>query len=295
MASLRGPLALFALAVTTAACAALIGIEDTTDEQATGPQLPDSGGRNDVDAEQPVDDDAAIPEEPAPDEDAGTYADVVDIDAPVTTCAETGLVARWKLDEKTGTVATDCSGNKLHGVITKGTWESNGADGGAVRFDGNGWVGFANPSLLRITGALTITLWLRYDQTTTTTAYVFGKTSNPATNGYRLGIIDTASQLAFATPSSASNFNVVGGNVPLSKWQHVASVFDPGNKTEVYLNGTRANVHSNAPSAMVASSAEARIGARFDGLYGMHGAVYDVRVYSRALSATEISALSKQR
>jgi hypothetical protein len=212
----------------------------------------------------------------------------------VTTCAETGLVARWKLDEKTGTIASDCSGNKLHGVITKGTWESNGVDGGALRFDGNGWVGFANPALLRITGALTISLWLRYDQTTTTTAYVVGKTSNPGTNGWRLGIIDSSSQLAFATASSASNFNAVGGNVSLAKWHHVASVFDPGNKSEVYLDGTRVGVHTNAPSAMVSSNAEARIGARFDGLYGMHGAVYDVRIYSRVLTSTEIAALAKR-
>ena len=65
-------------------------------------------------------------------------------------------------------------------------------------------------------------------------------------------------------------------------------------KREVYLNGTRGGVHSGAPSALVASNAEARIGARFDGLYGMNGAVYDVRVYSRALTATEIGALAKR-
>jgi hypothetical protein len=266
MRSLRGPLGVLLLA--TASCA---------------------------EAAAPAEEDGAVPEELPALEDAGTLADVANIDAQVTSCAETNLLARWKLDEATGNVVNDCSGNKLHGIVTNGTWETNnGRDGGALRFAGNGWVGFANPALLRITGALTITLWLRDDKSTSTTAYLVGKTSDPGQNGYRLGVLGPQNQLAFATPSSSTNFNVVGGSLTIGKWQHVAAVFVPGNRTEVYIDGTRVGVKNGAPSALVASNAEARIGARFDGLYGMNGAVNDVRVYGRALSGTEISALSKQ-
>jgi hypothetical protein len=278
-------------------CASVIGIEDTTDE-VLGPERDGSITADDVViGDGPIStegDDAASSTEVPVVEDAATLADVETIDARVPTCAEAGLVARWKIDEGTGTIVTDCSGNALHGVATNGTWTSNGADGGALKFSGNGWVGFANPALLRITGAFTISLWIRADTNATGTEYIFGKTSDPAQNGYRLGLIDSPRQLALATPSSASYFNVVGGTVPIGSWRHVAAVYRPSVATELYLSGTKVGTHTSAPSALVASNAEARLAARKDGLYGFNGAISDVRVYDRALSASEITALAQR-
>jgi len=281
------------LTFAAAGCASLVGIESTHDDPASPLSTPDSG---DTDSPAPPDDDdgSSSVETPAA-EDAGMLADVSSIDAPVTmTCAETGLVARWKIDEGAGNVVADCSGNALHGVVTNGTWTSNGADGGALVFKGDGWVGFANPALLRITGAFTLSLWVRVDAGTTSTEYVLGKTSDPAKNGYRLGLLGSSLEMALATPSSSSNFNAVGGSVPLGSWHHLAAVYAPSTASEVWYDGARVGQHTSAPASLVASNAEARIGARFDGQYGLHGAVSDVRVYGRALDAAEISALAKR-
>jgi hypothetical protein len=291
-----GRLVFAALVIAAAGCASVIGIEDTVDE----PRVPsgsdgsvDTGTSVDEDGSSQEDDGSSSTEVPVVDDDASTLADVGTIDAQVTTCAETGLVARWKIDEGAGTVVTDCSGNALHGVVTNGTWTSNGADGGALKFNGNGWVGFASPALLKLTGAFTVSLWLRADRTVSDTEYVFGKTTDPAKNGYRLGII-SPQQLALATPSSATNFNVVGGSMPVGTWRHVAAVYRPSSATELYVNGAKVGNHSGAPAALVASNAEARLAARVDGKYGLSGAISDVRVYSRALGAAEITALSKR-
>jgi hypothetical protein len=275
-------------------CASVLGIEDTTDEAVAPERDATVDGRvTDEDGPSFLEDDGSSSTEVPVVEDAATLADVGTIDAQVTTCAETGLVARWKIDEGAGTVVLDCSGNNLHGVVTNGTWTSNGADGGALSFTGNGWVGFANPALLRITGAFTISLWLRSDRNVADTEYVFGKTSDPAQNGYRLGILGSQ-QLALATASSASNFNVVGGSMPVGSWRHVAAVYRPSSATELWVSGTKVGNHSSAPSALVASNAEARLAARVDGKYGLAGAISDVRVYGRALGATEITALASR-
>jgi hypothetical protein len=281
--------------IAAAGCASIIGIEETVDEPIglPGPDGSVDTGPGVDDAAAPQDDDGSSSTEVPVVEDAATLADVATIDATVTTCAESGLVARWKLDEGTGTVVTDCSGNALHGVITNGTWTSNGADGGALKFNGNGWVGFANPALLKLTGAFTISLWVRADRTVSNTEYLFGKTTDPAKNGYRLGII-SPQQLALATPSSATNFNVVGGSMPVGSWRHVAAVYRPSTAIELYVNGAKIGTHDGAPAALVASNAEARLAARVDGNYGLSGAIGDVRIYSRALGAAEIGALAQR-
>lgn len=278
--------------LAVAGCASIIGIEQTTDEPTSPPDR-DATIEPDVGVDGSGEDDGSSSTEIPVAEDASSFADVETIDAQVPTCAESGLVAHWKIDEGTGVVVTDCSGNKLHGVITNGTWTSNGADGGALKFTGNGWVGFANPALLKLTGAFTLSLWVRSDRTVTNTEYLFGKTSDPAKNGYRLGIIGQQ-QLALATPSSASNFNVVGGAMTVGSWKHVAAVFRPPTASELYINGTKVGNNNDTPTTLVASNAEARLAARVDGEYGFSGAISDVRVYSRALSATEITALSKR-
>lgn len=274
-------------------CASIIGIEDTTDE--TGAPGPDGSiDRTPTDDDGSQGDDGSSSNE-LPVEDASTLADVSAIDAPVTNCAETGLVARWKTNEGTGPIVADCSGNALHGLATNATWTSNGADGGALKFNGASWIGFANPALLRITGAMTISLWLRAERNTVETEYLFGKTSDATKNGYRLALLgNSPKKVVFATASSASNFNTTGGNVPLDSWLHVAAVYRPSAVSELFMNGTKVGDENNSPSALVASNAEARLGARVDGLYGFTGAISDVRVYSRALSATEISALAQR-
>ena len=191
--------------IAAAGCASIIGIEDTTDEATSKPDR-DATIEPDVTVDGTIpegDDGSTSVEEPVV-EDASTLADVTEIDAAIPTCAENGLVALWKIDEGSGTVVADCSGNKLHGVVTKGTWTSNGADGGALAFAGNGWVGFANPSLLRITGAMTISLWMRADKDTSATEYVFGKTSDPATNGYRLGLLGSSPRQVHGATSPRS-------------------------------------------------------------------------------------------
>lgn len=282
--------------VAAAGCASILGIEDTVDDVTPGGDgSVDTGDPGNPGDDGSTKDDGSSSTEVPVDPDASMQADVANIDAAVTmTCPENGLVARWKLDEIVDTnKVLDCSGNGLHGEVTNGTLTSNGADGGALKFSGNGRVGFANPALLRLTAAFTVSMWLRPDRNVANTEYVFGKTTDPAKNGYRLGII-TNQQLALATPSSSSNFNVVGGNLTVGVWRHVAAVYRPGDKTELFVNGTKVGNANDAPAALIPSNAEARLAARVDNQYGFSGAISDVRVYSRALSAAEITALAQR-
>lgn len=280
--------------LTAVGCASILGIEDTTDEATSTPDR-DATVDTVVPGEDAsiLQDDGSSSNEIPVDEDASTFADVETIDAQVTTCAENGLVARWKIDEGNATVVADCSGNKLHGIATNGTWTSNGADGGALKFTGTGWVGFGNPALLRITGAYTLSMWVRSDSNTVETEYLFGKTSSPADNGYRIALLGhNPNEVVMATASSANYFNVTGGNVPAGSWRHIVGIYRPSGTNELYMNGTKIGSAGGAPATLIASNVEARLGARFNGANGFNGAISDVRVYNRVLSAAEITALA---
>ena len=68
-------------------------------------------------------------------------------------------------------------------------------------------------------------------------------------------------------------------------------MFEPGKRSEVFISGNKAGGRtSSVPAALVATNAEARVSSRYDGAYGFTGAVSDVRIYNRALSAGEIAA-----
>lgn len=85
-----------------------------------------------------------------------------------TSDVTSGLVARWKFDESSGTTAADSSGNSLTGTLTNGpVWNpNNGYLNGALTFDGsNDYVTVADPgtgSVLDFAGgsSMTITAWV---------------------------------------------------------------------------------------------------------------------------------------
>src|SRR5439155_1316141 len=93
---MRVRVALAIVSFGTVSCGAnLFSASDTADASHAA----DAGDSGDAGELRPVEEVQAV-------DDGGTYADVVSIDAPfVTSCAESGLVARWKLDEGAGSIA----------------------------------------------------------------------------------------------------------------------------------------------------------------------------------------------
>lgn len=244
-----------------------------------------------------------VDDEP-PAADSGSYADVVGIEAAVPSCAENGLVARWKLDEGTGVIVGDCSGNGNHGLVQgQGPWIPDAGamstSHSALGFDGTTWVGFGNQPKFDFDGAFTVTAWVRGDASIADTLYVVGKTKNPADEGgWRLGFRGSRAVtfgMAFAGAESGACY-ASGGSLPAGKWGHVAGVFRPGQGIEAYADGVLVEAETacvNGATKSLRSIAEVRIGARSDDAFGFLGAIDDVRIYARDLSGAELAALAK--
>lgn len=86
--------------------------------------------------------------------------------APTPTSGVANLVAYWRLDESSGTVASDATGNGHTGTVSGATWQPSGGHlTGALSFDGvNDSVAVTATTDLNITDYLTVAGWFKTSQ-----------------------------------------------------------------------------------------------------------------------------------
>lgn len=223
---------------------------------------------------------------------------------------ETGLVGWWKLDETTGTVAADSSGNGRNGTVS-GAASWNGGDGftfsgganssgNAITLPNNLLAGLEDVTIdfdVWVDPSLTSGNWFMYNFGNAATypngtGYLF--TTNDSSNRLR----STIAENGFATEQSASR----PGRVPTGQWRHITYSIDGGTPAapgtaKVYDDGvlvaTNADLTTNPallgePDGTTTRNVLGR--SAYSGDLSFKGRLRDFRVYSRALSAAEASA-----
>jgi hypothetical protein len=197
-----------------------------------------------------------------------------------------GLVAAYGFNEGSGTTTADASGNANTGTTSNTTWTSSGKYGSALSFNGtNSWVTVADANSLDLTSALTLEAWGRPSSLSGWRAVLVKE--QPSELCYSLyANSDTAAPVGDLYIGGAEQILHGTSAVPLNTWTHLALTYD-GATMRLYVNGTQ--VSSQARTGNVATSANAlRIGG--DSVWGeyFNGLIDEVRVYNRALSASEI-------
>jgi hypothetical protein len=180
----------------------------------------------------------------------------------------------------------DASGNGNEGVLSGPTRTSAGKFGSALSFDGiNDWVTVDDHATLDLSSGMTLEAWVKPS----------------ALSGWRTTLIkETASGLAYALyahdngPRPAAYIHIGGdlttpgsAALPTNAWTHLATTYD-GSRLRLFVNGVET---STTVSGSIEQSAHPlRIGG--NAVWGEYfsGLIDEVRVYNRALSATEIQA-----
>jgi len=207
-----------------------------------------------------------------------------------TTSLKTGLVGHWTFDSKdlkTNVADTSGLGNNgyMQGFGATSSAVTVGKLGQGLKFDGvNDYINLANT--IPITGASprTVTAWIRREANVCTGSWKcpiieFGASGTGARNTLYL----KSNKLSFIGFSADLDGSL---DVPLNKWTFVAEVYDGTNMT-FYVNNS---VSTPAPLTLNTGSSFATIG--HDTLpNNFPGSIDDVRIYSRALSASEIKQL----
>lgn len=208
-----------------------------------------------------------------------------------------GLMAHWKFDEISSntTYVYDFSGNGNLGALTNGPTRTASASckvGACLSFDGdNDYIGADDKSSLNVS-TTSISLWMKPG--IQPYAYSALVQKGLHSGGYYLRISGTS--------SGKIDFNV--GNTwhscwtdPIwssGNWYHVVATYD-GSNCRVYVNSTLAK--QGTGGSMSSSGYNLMIGQRNAGespTYSdenFNGLIDDVRIYNRALSATEVTQL----
>ncbi len=200
-----------------------------------------------------------------------------------------GLVGSWSFDQNYGTVAPDLSGFGNDGRLVDGpSWFQlpSFLPEYCLLFDGiNDHVVVTDRPSLNPADAITMAAWVQ-PSSVTTSGEVIAK-SNGTNPQYELRV-QAGGRLRFRIGGT-----ILSGHTALTAnggWRLVAGTYD-GATMNIYLDGT---LDATMPKtgSMKDNGVDVWIGARrFQTPLPFAGLIRDVRIYNRALSATEIYAI----
>ena len=204
--------------------------------------------------------------------------------ATATPC---GLVHHWTLDETTGTTAADTAGDD-DGTVTGATWTTAGKDGGALSFDGSGdGIQISADDLSPAGCGWTAALWVKRSGDNAE-SILFGPSAN---NGWRIKLEqwNNTHKVGYSKVGVGDfNFDFT---TPLNTWTHLVLV-GTGTDTKLYADGTLRGTLTRTLDLPLHS-----IGAQITTntpLGSINADLDDIRVYAKALTATEVAALHTQ-
>src|SRR5437867_209854 len=209
-----------------------------------------------------------------------------------STLPRPGLVAAYSFNEGSGAAVADASGNNNTGTLGTGvTWTGQGRFGSALVFNGAGFVTIPAAASLNLTTAMTLEAWVYPTATASTWSTVLMK-EQPGEFVYTLyaGARPNRPHVFFNTGTSAKSERATIGAQALlvNTWSHLAGTYD-GATLKLYVNGVL--VASNPFTGPILTSTGAlRIGGNGIWKEFFQGRIDEVRIYSRALSSTEVQA-----
>jgi hypothetical protein len=216
-------------------------------------------------------------------------------DAALDAASSPQPILHYKFDETSGDVVNDSSGNARTGsAIGTHTWVA-GRVGNALAFDGTSAFVVLPVGIISTLNEMTIATWVEVDATRTwqrivdfgnnTTVYIF-LTPNSNTNKIQLAI----------TKNSNPGQQLLNGTtvLPLSMWKHVAVVMD-GQKASLYVDGSLESTSTVTmrPSDLGTTGANWLGRSQYAQDPYFKGSLDDFRIYDRALTAEQISAIAK--
>jgi hypothetical protein len=197
-----------------------------------------------------------------------------------------GLVGAYSFNEGTGANVGDLSGSGNVGTVSGATWTTAGKYGNALSFNGtSARVTIADAASLDLTNGMTVEAWVQPAVTLTGWRSVVTKDVD---RYYLMGSSDQQSRPVIGGTFGTTNQNVFApAGLPANTWTHLAATYDR-TTIRLYVNGVQ--VATGLQTAAVSTSTGVlTVGANFYGEY-FNGLIDEVRVYNRALTATEIQA-----
>lgn len=204
-----------------------------------------------------------------------------------------GLVGYWSMEDATGTQATDFSGQGNTGTLNGGASWINGKRGKALTFDGStSYIDVINNSSTRLTSNWTYSIWARRNSSGVLDPLFSNFLNNTA--GRQIFIYYTTSpnnHLQIDVPW-ISAILTSSAAITNTDW-HLLTFTKSGILWSIYIDGVLDNSIEDGTAQEASTATNMQIGSQisYSGYSHFAGSLDEVRVYNRALSATEVSDL----
>jgi hypothetical protein len=214
------------------------------------------------------------------------------------------LVAYWPFSGN----ANDASGNGNNGAVNGAILTTNrfGTPNSAYSFGGSGYIQIADSASLESQNAVSVSLWFNQQSLPSGQyACLLYKANSAQTLGfadrsYSLWVTPGGGEIHFTSTATGAGSQTAiytsSGLFGLNQWVHVVGIVDASNQQmSVYVNGNLVGTAAYPSKSILTGNYPLRIGS-FVNLSGgdqagFHGLIDDVRIYNRALSASEIQQL----
>ena len=208
-----------------------------------------------------------------------------------------GLVAYWKLNETSGTVASDSSPNGYDGTLYGNpVWTTAGIIDGALDLETTDGVDSVDAGNFDVCGEqLSLAAWIKPENGVTAGRIVIKSTTNILSDQYWGMAVGGSLELDFRVKAGGTTDTFTAVNVlSPGKWHYVAGTYD-GTTMLMYVNGVEisSQVHAVGGTLDVDDTVPVILGDSPVGGRAYDGMLDDVRVLSRVMCPEEIRGLYK--
>ena len=191
----------------------------------------------------------------------------------------TGQIGHWTLDEGSGNIVRDSSGNNTYGIINDvNAW--NGGSGqigiNSLHFDGFDDFVDTNADLLDNSAVFTIAAWMKRDATN---AYVSVSKVDSSNTARVMFSFWNDGNLYWNVSNGSNIFDSIASND--TAWHHIVLVFDgalsQNSRVTGYFDGSDQGLSASWPATAPATTADFAIGRMYNsGLIYSDGQIDDV-------------------
>jgi hypothetical protein len=228
--------------------------------------------------------------------DGGSYPDLYEVGSNLSLApldyGDASLVGYWPLNEGTGTIAYDRSGKGNNGTWSGTSTPHYATSNGKTVGYFNGVNDYVNVGSLGLSGNVgTVSFWQK--------AYSLNDFAATIDSSFGGGVTTVRFYIGYYYSGDPYFRVFVGDGInaesfsffrtpPLNIWEHYVVVLN-GSTLKVFLNGFL--LDSTKTVTRTLALGNYRFGSSLGGSRFFNGLIDDIRIYNRALSASEISAL----
>ena len=210
----------------------------------------------------------------------------------------------WEFEDGSGSVAADTSGAGNDGTVTGATWGA-GYTGGGLVFSGAAGEEVLDDDaelFLNDLGAITVALWIKSNAVNTDAGFLICEDPDGGDDSIAMrydsaggsGGGDDVIKVGISTTGEGTIQVESAANVQVTEWQHVAMTWSDGNPITLYIDGveTVPTYQSPVGTGTIKNVTKLLVGrGGKDASSSWNGAIDDLRIFNRELSANEVAVL----